>query len=50
MPRDIAPDAAENEFVVLKNIDDLHQIVDRNFERRMSDVPRVKRIIRRGNG
>jgi glutamyl-tRNA reductase len=45
MPRDIAPDAAENEFVVLKNIDDLHQIVDRNFERRMSDVPRVKRII-----
>jgi glutamyl-tRNA reductase len=45
MPRDIAPDATENEFVVLKNIDDLNQIVDRNFERRMSDVPRVKRII-----
>ena len=45
MPRDIAPDAAENEQVVLKNIDDLRQIVDRNFVRRMSDVPRVKRII-----
>lgn len=45
MPRDIAPDAAENESVVLKNIDDLRQIVDRNFTRRMADVPRVKRII-----
>lgn len=45
MPRDIAPDAAENAAVVLKNIDDLHQIVDRNFTRRMADVPRVKRII-----
>lgn len=45
MPRDIAPEAAENESVVLKNIDDLRQIVDRNFTRRMADVPRVKRII-----
>ena len=45
MPRDIAPDSAENERVVLKNIDDLRQIVDRNFVRRMADVPRVKRII-----
>lgn len=45
MPRDIDADAAENEMVVLKNIDDLRQIVDRNFVRRMADVPRVKRII-----
>jgi glutamyl-tRNA reductase len=45
MPRDIAADAAENASVVLKNIDDLRQIVDRNFSRRMADVPRVKRII-----
>lgn len=45
MPRDIAADAAENGRVVLKNIDDLRQIVDRNFTRRMADVPRVKRII-----
>lgn len=45
MPRDIAPDAGDCEKVVLKNIDDLHQIVDRNFQRRMADMPRVKRII-----
>ncbi len=45
MPRDISPEVAENKQVVLKNIDDLHQIVDRNFERRMNDLPRVKKII-----
>ncbi len=45
MPRDIAPDTADCENVVLKNIDDLHQIVDRNFQRRMADLPQVKRII-----
>lgn len=45
IPRDIAADVEENEFVVLKNIDDLHQIVDRNYERRMSDLPIIKRVI-----
>lgn len=45
IPRDIATDAAENEFVILKNIDDLHQIVDRNYERRMNDLPLIKKII-----
>lgn len=46
IPRDIAPDAAEeSEHVILKNIDDLHQIVDRNYRRRMTDLPHVKRII-----
>jgi glutamyl-tRNA reductase len=46
MPRDIAPDAAEaSEKVVLKNIDDLHAIVDKNYRRRMSDLPLVQRIV-----
>jgi glutamyl-tRNA reductase len=47
LPRDIEPSAAENEQVVLKNIDDLHSIVDRNFERRMKDLPVVKKLIGR---
>jgi len=45
IPRDIEPAAAENNNVVLKNVDDLHSIVDRNFERRMKDLPHVKKII-----
>jgi glutamyl-tRNA reductase len=45
IPRDIASDVEEVETVVLKNIDDLHAIVDRNFERRMKDLPHVKKIV-----
>jgi glutamyl-tRNA reductase len=50
IPRDIAPEAAEIDAVVLKNIDDLHAIVDRNFERRMKDLPHVKKIIMKEMG
>ena len=50
MPRDIAPEVAENERVVLKNIDDLKQIVDRNYERRTKDLPHVKKIIMKEMG
>ena len=45
VPRDIEPETAKNANVVLKNIDDLHLIVDRNFERRMAELPKVKKII-----
>lgn len=45
MPRDIAPDASEMENVTLKNIDDLTALVDRNYRRRMADLPLVKRMI-----
>jgi glutamyl-tRNA reductase len=45
MPRDVAPDVAECENVTLKNIDDLHAIVDKNYQQRMADIPLVKRII-----
>ena len=45
VPRDIHPSVSENERVILRNIDDLHQIVDRNFRRRTGDLPRVKKFI-----
>ena len=45
MPRDVAPEVAECDNVTLKNIDDLHQIVDKNYQKRMTAVPLVKRII-----
>jgi len=47
VPRDIAPEAGEVKNVVLKNIDDLHHIVDKNYQRRMADLPRVKKSIMR---
>lgn len=47
VPRDIAPEAAEMKNVVLKNIDDLHAIIDRNYRRRMADLPLVKKNIMR---
>jgi glutamyl-tRNA reductase len=45
VPRDIDPDVAENPHVVLKNIDDLHSIIDGNHERRKQDLPKVKKLI-----
>ena len=45
VPRDIAPEVADCPNVVLRNIDDLNAIVDENYQRRMSDLPRVNRII-----
>lgn len=45
VPRDIAPEAGNCLNVVLKNIDDLQQIVDRNFKRRMAALPNIRRII-----
>ena len=50
VPRDINPSAAENERVILRNIDDLHQIVDRNFQCRTGDLPHVKKIIMKEMG
>jgi glutamyl-tRNA reductase len=45
VPRDIAPEVAENESVVLKNIDDLNSMIDANYEKRMRELPLVNRII-----
>lgn len=50
VPRDIDPAAAENENIVLKNIDDLHTILDSNHERRKRDLPVVKKLIAKEMG
>lgn len=45
MPRDIAPEVGELENISLKNIDDLNNVINSNFERRMESVPLVNRMI-----
>ncbi len=50
IPRDVAAEVGANENVILKNIDDLHSIVDRNYERRTKDLPHVKRLIMKEMG
>lgn len=45
VPRDIEPEAKECENVLLKNIDDLTALVDKNYQRRMADLPKVTRIM-----
>lgn len=50
LPRDIAPEVVENEAVTLKNIDDLHSVVDANFKKRMAEMSKVKKIIYREMG
>lgn len=50
LPRDIAPEVERNEFVSLKNIDDLNSVVDENFKKRMAELPKIKKIIYREMG
>jgi glutamyl-tRNA reductase len=45
MPRDIAPEVEQNPQVILKNIDDLNSVVDSNYGKRMSELPRVMKLI-----
>lgn len=45
VPRDIDESVANNEFVILKNIDDLNLIIDENHDRRLADLPKVKKMI-----
>lgn len=45
VPRDVDTSVAENMNVILRNIDDLHTIVDGNQEKRMMDLPKVKKMI-----
>lgn len=47
MPRDVAPEVGDNDRVVLKNIDDLNLVIDRNFQKRMTELPKVKKLITR---
>lgn len=45
VPRDVDPSVTENPSVILKNIDELHSIIDGNYERRMKDLPKVKKLV-----
>lgn len=45
VPRDIDDSVRENTNIIVKNIDDLHAIIDGNQERRMRDLPKVKDMI-----
>jgi glutamyl-tRNA reductase len=45
VPRDVDPNITENPHAVLKNIDDLHTIIDGNHDKRKQDLPKVKRLI-----
>ncbi len=45
VPRDVETAAAENPNVILRNIDDLHSIVDENHKKRLRDIPKVRRMI-----
>ncbi len=45
IPRDIEPAESSNPNVILRNIDDLYAVLDENFERRMSDLPKIKKMI-----
>ena len=45
VPRDIDPAVAGLPNVTLRNIDDLHTIVNENHERRLKDLPKVKKLI-----
>ena len=46
VPRDIEMEVIENPNVVLRNIDDLNSIIDGAHERRMKDLPKVKRLVK----
>ena len=45
VPRDIDVSVASNEHVILKNIDDLHAVLDRNQRRRFNDLPHIKKLV-----
>ena len=45
VPRDIDAGVAEHPNVVLKNIDDVNGIVNGNHERRLKDLPKVKKML-----
>lgn len=47
VPRDIETAAADNPNVILLNIDDLNLIIDGAHERRMRDLPKVKKLIKK---
>jgi glutamyl-tRNA reductase len=47
VPRDVDPAVGELPNVMLRNIDHLHEIVCGNHDRRLKDLPKVKKLIAR---
>ena len=45
VPRDVDESVADCENVILKNIDDLNSIVDGTREKRLKDLPKVRKMI-----
>ena len=45
VPRDIDENVATHPLITLKNIDDLNLIIDENHDRRLADLPKVKKLI-----
>ena len=45
VPRDIDTAAGDLAHVELRNIDDLRSIIDRHYERRVQDLPKVKSMV-----
>lgn len=45
VPRDVETAAGELPNVILKNVDDLRSILDSHQERRLNDLPKVKKLI-----
>jgi glutamyl-tRNA reductase len=45
VPRDVDPAARELPNIMLRNIDDLRTVIDGHHERRLGDLPKVKRMI-----
>jgi glutamyl-tRNA reductase len=46
VPRSIDPGAASVEGVLVRDIDDLNQIVDKNLRERKAEIPKVEKILR----
>ena len=47
VPRNVDPDVTVIDGVFLYNIDDLQEIVDKNIERRRTEIPKAEKIINR---
>ena len=45
VPRDIDTTVSELPHVILKNVDDLRSIIDGHHEKRINDLPKVKRLV-----
>jgi glutamyl-tRNA reductase len=45
VPRDIDVAVSRNPYAVLRNIDDLHSIIDENRDRRLRDLPKIKKLV-----